>query len=1049
MLKLKKLFSCILAITTLLGGSTMAAAAVNENNKTEKVYAHELDKQAYNGNDLGAVYKKDQTTFKVWAPTAERVTLKLYATGSSSEDGAQDISTTSMTKGNNGVWSATLKGDKKNLYYTYLVTINGVTTETADVYSKAVGVNGNRSMVVDLDATDPEGWDEDKHVLYDDPTDAIVWEVHVRDFSKSEISGVSLKHKGKYLAFTENGTTVADQGEVPTCIDYLKKLGVTHVQLMPVYDYATVDESKADTDEYNWGYDPKNYNVPEGSYSTNPYDGNVRIKEFKQMIKALHDAGIGVIMDVVYNHTFTAKGSCFENTVPEYYYRLNKDGSLSDGSGCGNETASDHLMYRKYMIDSILYWTNEYHIDGFRFDLMGVHDVETMNQIRDALDKKVKDGKKIIMYGEPWTGGTTGTSAKTAVKENITMLNERIGAFNDNFRDAVKGHVFNAAESGYVQTGSGTENLKTCITANCLGSSWLKQPSQSVTYISAHDNYTLYDKLILSTKNDESYDTRDERIVEMNKLAAAVILTSQGINFMQAGEEFARTKYGDENSYISPDKINMLDWSNLIKYADLNSYYQGLIEIRKNYKPFRDASASSAKLIAFSDADKGVVAYTLANTLTNDKEWKYAAVAFNASDNASEVTLKQSGDTKLPEKWEIIADRDQAGLDGIGTVEGSKITVPAHGAMILVDKESFDKLAKKSGKCTVKVEYKDSESGEVFKKQVLMGEPGNGYTVSRSNDYDIEYDFVETLGSEKGKFTKEPQVITYSYKKFDGKIINLNVNYIKEGSSALEASEVTVADSVTKRIRSGEEYNAPIKNIDGLKIKIDKFPADAVGKAGDDDIDVTFYYEKAPSDDLVVHYFDSQKRDKVLAYIYSENGDKTEKLTKDSPGDEMSADKELGDGWYTIKIKDQGGRTNLKAKFSDSKGENADPVIYEPAHEIWIENGVVSHSGEVNVIYTDETGNIIETKTLNGKEGQVYTTEELEYSKMRLTTKTSNTEGMFTEVPIYVIYKYESAMPDDKSVMPVIMLLCASSLIMLAAAGILGVIHHNRRKRWS
>lgn len=1020
-----------------------------KNEKNEVVYAHELDKQAYDGNDLGAVYKKSETTFKVWAPTAERVAVKLYATGSSEEEGAQDISTTAMKKGKNGVWSLTIKGDKKNLYYTYLITNDGVTTETADVYSKAVGVNGNRSMIVDLDSTDPDGWDKDNHVLCDDPTDAIVWEVHVRDFSKSEISGVSLKYKGKYLAFTEKGTTVGDKGDVSTCVDYLKKLGVTHVQLMPVFDYATVDETSNDSEEFNWGYDPKNYNVPEGSYSTNPYDGNVRIKEFKQMIKALHDAGIGVIMDVVYNHTYTAKGSCFENTVPGYYYRLNEDGSFSDGSGCGNETASEHLMFRKYMIDSILYWTNEYHIDGFRFDLMGVHDVETMNLIREALDKNVKNGNKIIIYGEPWTASNLATNEKTAVKDNAKLLNDRIGIFNDTFRDSVKGHVFNAREPGFVQNGSGTQTLKNSIAANTVDvTAFLKQPSQSVTYVSAHDNYTLYDKLILSTKNDESYDQRDESIVDMNKLAAAILMTSQGTIFMQAGEEFARTKLGDENSYISSDKINQLDWNNLIKYADLDSYYQGLIEIRKNFKPFRDATTESAKKIAFSDTDNGVVAYTLENTLTNGSEWSYAAVLFNANDERTEVTLKQSGNSTLPKKWEIVADKAQAGLDGIGTIEGNKITVEPKSALILVDKESFDKLALKSDKCKVTVEYKDSESGEVIKKQVLKGEEGDGYTVTRSEFYDVEYDFIGVNGEETGHFTSTPKTVTYNYNKFNGKIVKLTVNYMQEGSEFLQEADKEAALSSVQSVREESEYNAPIKVIDGMRLRIDKFPENSFGTVHQEDITVTYYYESLGTEDLVIHYFDDSDRNGVSVYVYKQTEDGEEAYTDKVPGNKMTPDSELGKGWYSITVKDKGNVNGLKARFSDSEGKNTDPNEYSVGREVWIENGRVEHKGEVNVIYLDGDGKVLASSVLNGREGSEYKTEREQFENMKFVSATSNADGSYTEIPIYVIYSYEKLKITEKpDVMRVVIALCCSFTLTLAAAGILTAIYFNKKKK--
>ena len=645
-----------------------------------KKYSHILDEQAYFGNDLGAVYSKDHTVFKVWTPLASNVVLKLYRTGDTDEV----ISLEKMEKSENGVWSIKIDGDIKNTYYTYLVTVDGKTRETADIYAKAAGVNGKRSMVVDLEDTDPENWENDHNILLENPTDAVVWEIHVRDFSISPLSGVSPEHRGKYLAFTENGTTLDGKGEISTCTDYLKKLGVTHVQILPMYDYATVDEAHPEKPQFNWGYDPVNYNVPEGSYSTDAFDGNVRIRELKQMIMALHKAGIGVIMDVVYNHMYSASGSWFDKTVPNYYFRLTKAGKLSDGSACGNETASEHLMYRKFMTDSILYWVKEYHVDGFRFDLMGVHDVDTMNGIRKALDENIRGGEKIIMYGEPWTGGKLGTDVDTCIKNNICKLNNRVGAFNDNFRDTVKGHVFNALEQGFVQSGEFTSELQSCITANCISEKWFNQPSQAIAYTSAHDNFTLYDKLVLSVKNDMSYAERDERLIAMNKLSAALMLTSQGIVFMQAGEEFARTKFGDDNSYVSSDKINQIDWSSLEKYADLAEYYKGLIKIRKNFSPFRDPTIRSAKLIKFSENLEGAVAYTLENTIAPEKEWKYIAVLVNANETETEAELLAQENKTLPEKWTIIANAENAGLSGLGTIEGNTIKIPPQSALILV-----------------------------------------------------------------------------------------------------------------------------------------------------------------------------------------------------------------------------------------------------------------------------------------------------------------------------------------------------------------------------
>ena len=419
MAKLKKGFrkatavfmSSLVAVSALSTGMAMSASAVSYSEMSA------LDQYAYSGNDLGANYSKSSTTFKVWAPTASNVILKRYKTGSDSESGAAVIGTTDMTKGSQGIWSATVSGDLAGTYYTYLVTVNGTTKETVDIYAKSTGVNGMRGMVIDLDATDPDGWDNDTRVSCKNQTDAVIWEAHVRDFSASSDSG--MKNKGKYLAFTETGTTVNNDGIHPTGIDYLEDLGVTHVHLLPVYDYGSVDETKLNTDQFNWGYDPMNYNTPEGSYSTDPYHGEVRVKEFKQMVQSLHKKNIGVVMDVVYNHTYAGNSNIndwFNYTVPDYYYRQNSKGTFSNASGCGNETASDRAMYQKFMVDSLKYWATEYHLDGFRFDLMGIHDTDTMNLIRAELDKINPD---ILIYGEPWTAEATPCPKTTAVQGNM------------------------------------------------------------------------------------------------------------------------------------------------------------------------------------------------------------------------------------------------------------------------------------------------------------------------------------------------------------------------------------------------------------------------------------------------------------------------------------------------------------------------------------------------------------------------------------------------------------------------------------------------------
>ncbi len=662
-----------------------------------------LDQYAYDGNDLGATYTKEQTTFRVWAPTASSVSLKRYKPGRDSEAGAGDLGTTEMTKltdtdgsWTNGVWTATITGDLKNTYYTYMITTDGTTRETVDLYAKAVGVNGDRGMVVDLADTNPAGWEEDTHQTVEHPTDAIIWETHIKDFSSDPDSGVSEQNRGKYKAFTETDTTLRGEGKIATCVNHLKELGVNYVHLLPSFDFDN-DETQ---DKYNWGYNPKNYNVPEGMYSSNPYDGKARIEEFKEMVQALHAQGIGVILDVVYNHTSKTEDSWFNVTVPDYYYRKTADGQFSNGSGCGNETASERAMCRKYIVDSVTYWAQEYHIDGFRFDLMGVHDVDTMNEVRSALDALL-NGKQLIVYGEPWTGGTTSQpeGVNMAVKDNMSLLDSRIAAFNDDIRDATKGYVFENAGTGFVQGGCGDTtnskafydvNLQDGIVANtdrASQTSWAKQPSQTISYVSAHDNLTLYDKLVCSVKGDGSYQTRDENLVQMNKLAAAAILTSQGTSFFQSGEEFARTKGGNDNSYESDISINQLDWSRLTEYADLNAYYQGMIQIREHFTPFRDPENTSADTIAFSqDTTENLIAYTIENQIDPDCDWQTVAVLLNSNDQPQTVMLKTASG-RLPETWNVVAGQEQAGLQSLGEVSGSTVTVPARTAMVLVDEK--------------------------------------------------------------------------------------------------------------------------------------------------------------------------------------------------------------------------------------------------------------------------------------------------------------------------------------------------------------------------
>ena len=650
----------------------------------------------YDGNDLGFTYTPECTTFKVWAPSAEQVLLKLYTTGSYYEEGAQVLGIKQMLyDASTGVWSATVDGDLNKIYYTYVIKTAKGTQETQDVYSKAVGVNSKRSEVVDLAQTNPEGWENDRHILVDKPNDAIVWEIHVRDFSSSDTSGVSKEHRGKFLAFTERGTVIPFTN-FPTCVDYLKQLGITHIQINPAFDFGSVNEITGV--DYNWGYDPVNYNVPEGSYATDPYHGEVRIREFKEMVKSLHKDGIGVIMDVVYNHVYSAVDSPFEKTVPGYYFRM-QDGKFLNSSGCGNVTASDKTMFRKFMIDSLRYWTEEYHIDGFRFDLMACHDIETMNLIREELDKI---DTRLLIYGEPWTAndGENGISGEDCSnKSNAKKLSTRIGMFNDDMRHGIKGGSDDDSK-GFIQ---GSTHSAYNVIAGMMGASsvtfgnWANEPSQCITYASAHDNLSLWDKILKSNWCTD-YDTTDKLYVTQNKLAAVLILASLGIPFWMAGEEFARTKYGDHNSYKSSDSINSINWTRTIRYKELVDYYRGLIKIRKSFSPLRDNTTKAV--------NDGYIVYngqSISLTMKNDTEgeWKMISVIINNSEQPCTPQIKSQ--YELPKGWYVVANGEEASDEAICKFDPEK-PMPPRTALIIVDAESYDAIHGTDY-------FKDSEDG--------------------------------------------------------------------------------------------------------------------------------------------------------------------------------------------------------------------------------------------------------------------------------------------------------------------------------------------------
>lgn len=899
-----------------------------------QAYAANLDKSAYSGNDLGASYSKKATTFKVWSPNAASVRVNIFEHGSDNEGDAGSIMSRAMSLDKTtGVWSVTINGDLLNKYYTYSVTHGKTTKETADVYAKACGVNGQRSMVVDLSTTNPEGWKNDKHVLVQNQTDASVWEISVADFSSSESSGVSEANRGKYLAFTEEGTTVNGvQGASSTCVDYLKKLGVKYVQIMPFYDFGSVDESKNIMDQYNWGYDPVNYNCPEGSYSTNPKKGEVRIKECKQMIQALHNAGIGVIMDVVYNHTYTSD-SWLQRTVPNYYYRMNNDGTFSNGSGCSNDTASEHLMFRKYMIDSVTYWASEYHIDGFRFDLMGLHDVTTMNSIRTALDNLYADGSgsQILMYGEAWDMATNCDEGTVlASQKNLKQLSDRIGAFDDTIRDAIKGST-GGTDGAFVQEGSRRANLKTGIAGQSdTTTGWANVPSQCVTYASCHDNLCLYDKLVGSVYGaDGKYRKRYEDLVAMNKLSAAIVITSQGIPFSLGGEEFCRSKDGDENSYASSRKENMLDWENVDLYSDVIEYYRGLYKIRDAFAAFSDSTAATANSLTYlSDVPKGVMGYTINNTERG--KWSQMCVIFNGSDSAQNVTAK--GD------WVVLADNKTAGLRNIKNVTNS-VKVEAHSAVIMVDTKSYDSAGIMDDEGAVVIDYYDNKTEKLIKSQTLTGELGTSYDLTNLAST-LNYDVKKTDGEIKGVFTDQVGHAKVYVEEYDGEMSTVTVKFVDE------TNNTEIEDSFLVKNRKGEQYYTPdLPSIKNYKLVLDDLPTNGAGKLDSASKTVTYKYTRVTDDE-----------DKTVC--------------------------------------------------------------------------------RVNAIYMDDSGKILDTKTITGVEGQAYSLSQNTYEEKDLVSVPEKANGTFKSGEINVVFSYSSNPDPLKQMLPfvyvgtgLIIALCAASVI--------------------
>ena len=607
-------------------------------------------RENYYTGPLGPDYTPGGTCLRLWAPTAEAVTVTLYHKG----DGGAVLGTEPLVRGAHGVWSIWLPGEQHGRYYTFAVTVDGITRETGDPYARAAGVNGVRSMIVDLARTAPSGWERDVRptIL---PAQRAVWEVSVRDFSQDAASGVRPAWRGKYMAFTQQGTTLHGDGIHPTCLNYLKRLGVKYVQLMPIFDFGSVDEAKPLLRQYNWGYDPTNFNVPEGSYSTDPTRGEVRIRECREMIAALHAAGIGVVMDVVYNHTYRTENP-LNSTVPYYFFRQNPDGSFSNGSGCGNEFASERPMARRYLIDSILYWAKEYHIDGFRFDLMGLYDVESINAVRTALDS-LPGGRDILLYGEPWQGGASQLHRYEANKANLAMLNERVGIFCDDTRDAIKGGCFDAREPGYVEGKPGSFwDIGAAVAAWCRSDRLPPHaPSQIVSYVSAHDNFTLWDKLLCVRYEKPEFTARDTVALAQNRLAAGIYLTSFGLPFMQAGEEFARTKKGVGNSYRSSPALNRLDWNRAEQYHALVDYYRGLLALRAAFPRLGSTDRHAPEALQFFALEQPLVGWMLPAVWGDGAAWSALCVFYNPTETACTVALPAG-------QWKLLSDGTSSSL---------------------------------------------------------------------------------------------------------------------------------------------------------------------------------------------------------------------------------------------------------------------------------------------------------------------------------------------------------------------------------------------------
>ena len=1001
-MKFKKSISLLLSAVMVTGCATFAASSATVDSESvgysNQSYLENQAASASSTNDFGATYSAASTTWKTWSPAATKVKLRLYSTGSDAETGAAVLGEHEMTPDSAGIWSVTLQGDYKNVYYTYLVTVNGTTNETQDVYSKAVGVNGARSMVVDLDSTDPDGWSSDRHVFQTYQTESVVWEVHVRDFSIADNSGVSAENKGKYLAFAESGTTLnGTAGEMSTCIDYLVEKGINTVQLQPVYDFGSVREDlPSSSSNRNWGYDPVNYNVPEGSYSSNPYDGNVRIKEFKQMVQAFHDRGITVVMDVVYNHTYSSGDSCFGKTVPGYYFRMTSNTAYSNGSGCGNETASDKAMFRKYMIDSCKYWADEYHIDGFRFDLMALHDVTTMNNIRSALDGMYSDnsGQKILMYGEPWSGGTSQCPSP-CTQSNASSLSDRVGMFNDTYRDGIKGST-DGADGNFIQ-GSETDTYK--IVAGVKGKSFsAKAPSQTIAYADAHDNLILWDKLCKSN-SVTNYESTNTNVQNQLIGAMTLLLTSKGIPFMTAGSEMGRTKKGDSNSYKSSDDINQIDWSRAKSMPTLPQWYKTLLSVRKNLTLMKSNTFTTDSNLTWPSSYGHIVAYTYNNSTSG--EWNKVCVLYN--NDTRGWTISDLGASS----WTVVANSVSgsdisatgADINGIATLSSSSVFVPAKGSIVLINGLSNGTVTDSFG--TLVVNHV-TESGTVLKTQNAKYRAGNTFRAIPDSTILFSRTLKSTTGATSGTVAaNSTNTVTFTYSDSAVAEGYLTVKYV-------DSSNKSIKDQTKLHLKAGDSYSETAPAVQGYELDTDNYPAGTMGTFGGTDKTITFKY-KAVGTSSTVHYYNSSGASNIYMYAYNDSGEifgKWDSVTSNSSA-KLVADTQLGGSWMkgTIPAGSAYVIFRMGANQEPGQGESG----YLVAGETWIQNKAATFTSTVKTSHINvNTGQKLSADVVNTAEKVL---SSAQYTTSALAGRTdviapSNATGSYSPGVINVVYLY-------------------------------------------